>query len=222
MRGNRFAGAETFSRDEPVPPRPRRLRFISGLSHGSTVPVFPLDSHSEEGDHVDEVRSTMSVPQTQSHTDTVPSVDDQMMMVVVRSGIWNILFRETSQPFEEVLPTVVTQAAFASFDAVDLSDVFTKRARVLKSLPAVLKGAFRSSLRLSLQEAERGRAKVDNNRSVPAWKLFLLLLRLLLFRSCRGGHNTEEEIAGSIFSVCARAVVAVVAVEPGCNGVSTV
>ena len=80
-----------------------------------------------------------------------------------------------------------TRAAFTSLDFVNLMEVFTKRARVLKSPPAFWKGAFRSCMRLALQEAERGRAEHNEVRSVRAWKLFLLHPRLVLHRSCRGG-----------------------------------
>ena len=161
------------------------------------------------GNHVDEVRSAtvedVRPTDPESDTDTVPSVGDQSDNDG-HSEVGDLehpVLGEEPAWFEEVLPTVVTQAAFVSLDAVDLSDVFTRRARVLKSPPAFLKGAFGSCFRLSLQEAERGRAEVDNNRSVRAWKLFLLLPRLLLFRSCRGGTIPKKKLQDR-FSLFAR------------------
>ena len=198
------------------------FRFVTRFDSS----VFPLDSHSEEGDHVDEVRSVtvgMSVPQTQSQTliQSRAWAISLIMMVILRWGIWNILFMgEEPAWIEEVLPTVVKQAAFASLDAVDLSDVFTRRARVLKSPPAFLKRSFRNRLRLSLQEAERGRAEVDEKTECPRLEVVSSLASIVAVPFLSWRHNTEKEIAGSIFSVRARRVVAVVAVEPGCSGVS--
>ena len=42
--------------------------------------------------------------------------------------------------------------AFASLDAVDLSDLFERRAKVMRSVPHVLRGAFRMALRVACQE----------------------------------------------------------------------
>ena len=91
--------------------------------------------------------------------------------------------------FEEILASPATRAAFTRLDAVDLMEIFTKRARVLKSPPAFLKGAFRSYMRLALQEAECGRAE---------------------HRSSRGGINLQEDTAGAVSSVRAGRVVTIV------------
>ena len=73
-------------------------------------------------------------------------------------------------------------------------DVFAKRARVFKSPPAFLKGAFRSCLRLALEEVERGRSEFNEVRSVRGWKLFLLVPRLLLYRGARGGKIPKKQL----------------------------
>ena len=65
---------------------------------------------------------------------------------------------------------------------------------MLKSPPTFLKGAFRSCMRMALQEAERGRAEHNEVRSVRAWKLFLLLPRLVLYRSSRGGIISKKTL----------------------------
>ena len=41
---------------------------------------------------------------------------------------------------------------FASFDDVCLTDVFENRARVMRSVPFVMRGAFRAALRVGLEE----------------------------------------------------------------------
>ena len=46
--------------------------------------------------------------------------------------------------------------AFASLDAVDLSDVFESRPRVMRAVPAVIRGAFRAAVRVALQENVSG------------------------------------------------------------------
>ena len=46
--------------------------------------------------------------------------------------------------------------AFASLDAVDLHEFFELRARVMRSVPVVLRGAFRAAIRVSTQEILNG------------------------------------------------------------------
>ena len=41
-------------------------------------------------------------------------------------------------------------------DAVCLTDIFEKRARVMRSVPFVMRGAFRSALRIAVQEIVDG------------------------------------------------------------------
>ena len=53
--------------------------------------------------------------------------------------------------------------------------------------PKFLRGAYRSSLRVALTEADLGYAAGDDARVSRAWKLFLLLPRMLLHKPVRGG-----------------------------------
>ena len=101
---------------------------------------------------------------------------------------------EVAGGFEEVLASAVTRVAFSTFDGVDLVDAFAKRARVFKSPRAFLKGAFRSCVRLALEEVERGRSESNEVRSVRGWKLFLLVPRLLLYRGARGGKIPKKQL----------------------------
>ena len=73
-----------------------------------------------------------------------------------------------------------------SLDGVDLADVFTRRALVMRSVPRVLQGPYIAAVRLSLQEVSR------------AWKLFLLLPRMLLWRPPRGGLVPKRHLEGRL------------------------
>ena len=48
------------------------------------------------------------------------------------------------------------QEAFASLDVVELKSVFSRRAHLLRTIPFILKGAFRSALRTALDEVIAG------------------------------------------------------------------
>ena len=87
--------------------------------------------------------------------------------------------------FEEI-PQRVLREAFASLDSVNVEEDFVTRACVMKSPPRFLQGAYRSAMRIALSEADRARDARDTTGQVRAWKLFLLLPRILLFRPPRG------------------------------------
>ena len=78
-------------------------------------------------------------------------------------------------------------AAFASLDVVDLKEVFSNRAAVMRSVPSFLRGAFRTTMRVALTEIVKGIDEQSNVRMSRGWKLFLLLPRLLLHKPVRGG-----------------------------------
>ena len=48
------------------------------------------------------------------------------------------------------------QRAFATLDVVDLIDVFSQRARVMHSVPWVIRGAFRAAVKVAMQEILAG------------------------------------------------------------------
>ena len=81
---------------------------------------------------------------------------------------------------------------FASFDAVDFSDLFERRAKVMRSVPHVLKGAFRMALRVACQEIQEELEANTEVRVVRGWKLFLVLPRMMLFRPSRGGVSRKK------------------------------
>ena len=97
---------------------------------------------------------------------------------------------------EVVEPTPLR--AFESLDAVNLVDLFDHRARVMRSVPHVLKGAFRMALRVAFQEIFDGTEANNEARVVRGWKLFLLLPRMLLFRPPRGGVVPRKKLESRI------------------------
>ena len=80
----------------------------------------------------------------------------------------------------------------------------------MKSPPAFVKGAYRAGLRVALREILQGRDHSDNARSARGWKLFLLLPRMLLFRSTTRWDDPQATSLGSIPVVRAKRVDAVV------------
>ena len=82
----------------------------------------------------------------------------------------------------------------ASLDWVDLAEIFKQRARVMSTVPLFLKGAFRGAMRVALEEAQCARDRNDDNRDTRAWKLFLLLPRVLLSRPPRGGRVPRKQL----------------------------
>ena len=88
--------------------------------------------------------------------------------------------------------------AFASLDAVNLVDLFDHRARVMRSVPHVLKGVFRMALRVAFQEIFDGTEANNEARVVRGWKLFLLLPRMLLFKPPRGGVVPRKKLESRI------------------------
>ena len=76
---------------------------------------------------------------------------------------------------------------FRSLDEFNLEEVFEVRALVMRSIPKFLRGVFRGALKVSPQEILRGQQRNDRVAESRGWKLFLLPLRILLFRPPRGG-----------------------------------
>ena len=64
----------------------------------------------------------------------------------------------------------------------------------MKSPPAFVKGQYRVAMRFALVEADRARAPKDDLAATRAWKLFLLLPRLLLHKSPRGGQIQKSRL----------------------------
>ena len=97
-----------------------------------------------------------------------------------------------SQVVPEVRPSARTQAGFAALDVINVRDIFTQRACVMKVPPAFLRGAYRSAMRTALLEITSGMELSNNTRVVRGWKLFVLLPRMLLFKPPRGGKVSKN------------------------------
>ena len=80
----------------------------------------------------------------------------------------------------------------ASLDEFHVPDIFKERARVMRTVPLFLKGAFRGALRVAFEEAQCARDNNDDARNCRAWKLFVLLPRMLLSRPPRGGQVPKK------------------------------
>ena len=78
-----------------------------------------------------------------------------------------------------------------SLDEVDLETIFRRRPIIMRSVPTFLKGAFRGAPVLAMDE---GLAAFDEPRQERAWKLFMLLPRLLLHRPSRGGSVKKTKL----------------------------
>ena len=92
---------------------------------------------------------------------------------------------EEEAPFR--LPGAALRGAFPSLDVVNLTEEFEERASVMKSVPRFLRGPYRTAMRVALEEIREGGRRDDMTRQERGWKLFLLLQRMLLHRSPRGG-----------------------------------
>ena len=86
------------------------------------------------------------------------------------------------------------QEIFTSLDVVELKSVFSRRAHLLRTIPFILKGAFRSALRTALDEVIAGHDQGNQSRMTRGWKLFMLLPRLLLHRPARGGMVPRKKL----------------------------
>ena len=64
-----------------------------------------------------------------------------------------------SDPIPTEIRLCFAAGAFASLDAVDLHEVFKLRASAMRSVPVVLRGAFRSAIRVSIKNSERSCAQ---------------------------------------------------------------
>ena len=77
---------------------------------------------------------------------------------------------------------------------VDMREVFQRRAVVMRTVPVFLKGAFKAALRVALEERILGEANGDFIKIQRAWKLFMLLPRMILFRPPRGGKVPRKQL----------------------------
>ena len=90
------------------------------------------------------------------------------------------------------------QHAFATLDVLNLAEVFAQRARVMQSVPWVIRGAFRTTVKVAMQEILAGTEANSEVRAARGWKLLLLLPRMILFRPPRGGNVSRQKLESRI------------------------
>ena len=76
----------------------------------------------------------------------------------------------------------------------DVDDIFSRRASVMKTVPRFLWGSFRIALKVAIEEILNGAARRNVVQQERGWKLFLLLPRMMLHRSPRGGLIGREKL----------------------------
>ena len=78
----------------------------------------------------------------------------------------------------------------------DISEVFSCRASVMRTVPRFLWGSFRVALKVALEEIRVGHSTRNTQRLERGWKLFLFLPRMVLHRSPRGGPISRDKLIG--------------------------
>ena len=134
--------------------------------------------------HVPEI-GDMDVFGSQSDTETVDAVSE------VELADESPLVSDPDPVVGEVRESAVFREAFRSWDTVDIGRIYSRRATVMRSPPQFLR---RSAIRVAMKEITHGVDDIDERRQIRGWKLFFLLLRLLLFRPHRGGNLPKKNL----------------------------
>ena len=152
------------------------------------VPVVSMSDGSgdEEPTHVDVVEDPVEASDTES--------------LGRDSDVASIVFSEVST--ESVEEPAIRQVAnargisrgLAQLDGFHLSEIFERRAHVMRVVPHVMRAAFCSAIRVACEEISSGFSLGDITRQERGWKLFLLLPRMLLCRPRRGGFVPRKDL----------------------------
>ena len=165
-------------------PRPTRRLVLSGVRR---------DEHDrpEQREHgaSTECSDTVSVG-VDTHSDSelgssFVSEEEEEVEVPVVAGL------------PPVRPSVAAQrSGYAQIDRWNVQEVFARRASVMRTVPRFLWGSFRVALKVALEEVLSGQSRRDVAQQERGWKLFLLLPRMLLHRSPRGGPISRDKLIG--------------------------
>ena len=68
----------------------------------------------------------------------------------------------------------------------------------MQTVPHIRRGAFRMALRVACQKILDGMEANSEVRTVRGWKLFLVLLRMMLFRPDRGGLVSRKKLEARV------------------------
>ena len=94
-----------------------------------------------------------------------------------------------------VRPSAASQrAGFVLLDHWDLGETFAQRGSLMRSVPRFLWGSFRVAVKVALVEIMAGVSRRSEIHQVRAWKLLLLLPRMLSHRPPRGGQIGKSKL----------------------------
>ena len=168
---------------------PATVPASSGAVRRMQVPVVSMtdDSGDEEPTHVDVVDED---PVEASDTESLGRDSD----------VASVVFSEVST--ESVEEPAICQVAnargisrgLAQLDGFHLTEIFERRAHVMRVVPHVMRAAFCSAIRAACEEISSGFSLGDITRQERGWKLFLLLPRTLLCRPRRGGFVPRKDL----------------------------
>ena len=165
-----------------------RFAVLAGDQHDDTVvdPIWPTEQDANST-AVDSVHQ-------ESDTESVLSEGISEVPESVAVGNPSEVESEFETPVPLFRPSARFNEGFASLDIVNVQDVFSRRICVMKAPPAFFRGAYRSAMRVALQEIVSG-MELDNPTQITrGWKLFTLLPRLLLTKPPRGGKVPKNKL----------------------------
>ena len=173
----------------------RRLRLVGGnnVSQSTTMAQAADPGMGVSHDTVEEDTMLDEEGSSEAHTETIDgaSVGDEEP-----NGRETTVTVDVTPDFPNfgMVPDQNIAAGFESLDEVDLVSIFNRRANVMRSIPHVLKGPYVSAVRIAIREALEARVGGNELKLTRAWKLFLLLPRMLLFRPPRGGKIPKPQL----------------------------
>ena len=169
-----------------VAPRPTRRLVLSGGRRDERHDRPEQREHGASSDRSDtESVGVDTHSDSQGSSSFVSEEEEQEVEVPVVAGL------------PPVRPSVAAQrSGFAQLDRWNVQEVFTRRASVMRTVPRFLWGSFRVALKVALEEVLTGQSRRDVAQQERGWKLFLLLPRMLLHRSPRGGPISRDKLIG--------------------------
>ncbi len=167
--------AETSVRLGPMPMPPRNAGADRDASSDveSAGQASTDDDMSEHSDRPEPANDEHEVDSQGAHSEYGgPDVDEDRPA--------------SQQSQDQQIPCASTttdlRGAFQSLDEVNLQEIFSRRACLLKGVPGFLRGPLRAAFRISMEEARRAKRANDDIGRGRAWKLFDLTSRMLLHR----------------------------------------
>ena len=108
-------------------------------------------------------------------------------------------------PATAVRPSARTQSGFVALDT-ERAGGHCSQACVMKVPPAFLRGAYKSAMRLALQETVSGMELQNQQRISRGWKLFIFVSRNFVVLSGTRWQSTQERASRSSSKICERRV----------------